>query len=137
MYVYIVPSMYFPFHNTFDVSVSLKVGQICTIYKNTDTYAWIINQQQGGAYNLNPVTGNNIGSIILGAAYSLRIRIVHEENKYFYILPFCSAVHTLSSCDINQKIYTKSTYLFYTTVINILKQWVVICPHFSHCSNMS
>ena len=73
------------FHNTFDVSVSLKVGQICTIYKNTDTYAWIINQQQGGAYNLNPVTGNNIGSIILGAAYSLRIRIVHEENKYLYI----------------------------------------------------
>ena len=59
MYVYIVRT----FHNTFDVSVSLKVGQICTIYKNTDTYAWIINQQQGGAYNLNPVTGNNIGSI--------------------------------------------------------------------------
>ena len=85
-------------HNTFDVSVSLKVGQICTIYKNTDTYAWIINQQQGGAYNLNPVTGNNIGSIILGAAYSLRIRIFHEENKYLYI-----AFVQCSACDINQK----------------------------------
>ena len=63
LYVHVVPST---FHNTFDVSVSLKVGQICTIYKNTDTYAWIINQQQGGAYNLNSVIGNNIGSIILG-----------------------------------------------------------------------
>ena len=78
------------FHNTFDVSVSLKVGQICTIYKNTDTYAWIINQQQGGAYNLNPVTGNNIGSIILGAAYNLRIRIFHEENKYVLIYCLCA-----------------------------------------------